>query len=187
MSQESQKFPLLPFLLCFCESDQHGSLSDTAKHIPKQDGPQLALLRHQHSTRVRPQCVVNKRQSVAASDSTGACSSITSVRTTPQAGEVGREGLVYRTGLGPGVFGLTGTTSRCATVARVNNSRLEEKTKRFYRNGWRLLKVTCVAAVRINQITGDCAEQLTFPASAANAHCALRTLRRMLHKRRSGR
>ncbi len=64
----------------------------------------------------------------------------------------------------------------------VNNSRLEEKTKKFYQNGWRLLKVTSVAAVRINQITGDCAEQLTFPASAANANCALRTLRRMLHK-----
>jgi len=64
----------------------------------------------------------------------------------------------------------------------VNNSRLEEKTKKFYRNGWRLLKVTSVAVVRVNQITGDCAEQLTFPASAANANCALRTLRRMLHK-----
>jgi hypothetical protein len=63
----------------------------------------------------------------------------------------------------------------------VNNSRLEEKTKKFYRNGWRLLKVTSVAVVRVNQITGDCAEQLTFPASAANANCALRTLRRMLH------
>jgi|SRR6185295_5209937 len=40
----------------------------------------------------------------------------------------------------------------------VNHSRLEEKTKRFYRNGW---QVTCVAAVCINQITSDCAEQLT--------------------------
>ena len=41
----------------------------------------------------------------------------------------------------------------------VNNSRLEEKTKWFYRNWWH--KVTCVAAVCINQITSDCAEQLT--------------------------
>jgi hypothetical protein len=64
----------------------------------------------------------------------------------------------------------------------VNNSRLEEKTRKFYRNGWRLLEVTSVAVVRVNQITGDCAEQLTFPGSAANANCALRTLRRMLHK-----
>ena len=64
----------------------------------------------------------------------------------------------------------------------VNNSRLEEKTKKFCRNGWRLLKVTSVAVVRVNQITGDCAEQLKFPGSAANANCGLRTLRRMLHK-----
>jgi hypothetical protein len=55
----------------------------------------------------------------------------------------------------------------------VEDSRLEEKTKKFYRNGWRLLKATAV---------GDFAEQLKFPGSAANANCALRTLRRMLHK-----
>jgi integrase len=36
--------------------------------------------------------------------------------------------------------------------------------------------------LRVDQITGDCAEQLKFPGSAANANCALRTLRRMLHK-----
>jgi len=51
----------------------------------------------------------------------------------------------------------------------VNNSRLEEKTKWFYRNRWQLLKVTCVAAVCINQSTGDCAEQLTLPASPTDA------------------
>ncbi len=64
----------------------------------------------------------------------------------------------------------------------VSSSRLEEETRRFYRNGWRLLKATAVAEMRIDQITGDCAEQLKFPGSAANANCALRTLRRMLHK-----
>jgi hypothetical protein len=64
----------------------------------------------------------------------------------------------------------------------VNNSRLEEKTRKFYRNGWRLLKSTFVATLRVDQITGDCAEQLKFRGSAANANCALRTLRRMLHK-----
>ena len=64
----------------------------------------------------------------------------------------------------------------------VNNSRLEEKTRKFYHNGWRLLKATSVAALRIDQITGDCTEQLKFPGSAANANCALRALRRMLHK-----
>jgi hypothetical protein len=64
----------------------------------------------------------------------------------------------------------------------VNESRLEEKTRKFYRNGWRLLKSTTVAILKVDQVTGDCAEQLKFPGSNANANCALRTLRRMLHK-----
>ena len=64
----------------------------------------------------------------------------------------------------------------------VEDGRLEEKTKKFYRNGWRLLKATPVVGLRVDQITGDFAEQLKFPGSAANANCALRTLRRMLHK-----
>jgi hypothetical protein len=64
----------------------------------------------------------------------------------------------------------------------VNDGRLEEKTRKFYRNGWRLLTSTSVAMSKVDQITGDCAEQLKFPGSAANANCALRTLRRMLHK-----
>jgi integrase len=64
----------------------------------------------------------------------------------------------------------------------VNSVRLEEKTKKFYRNGWRLLKPTAVAEMRVDQITADSGEQLKFPGSAANANCALRTLRRMLHK-----
>jgi integrase len=64
----------------------------------------------------------------------------------------------------------------------VNSGRLEEKTKKFYRNGWRLLKATDVAEMRIDQINSDDAEQLRFPGSAANCNCALRTLRRMLHK-----
>ena len=67
-------------------------------------------------------------------------------------------------------------------LAWVDDGSLEEKTKKFYRNGWRLLKATPVAGLRVNQITGDFAEQLKFPSSAANANCALRTLRRMLHK-----
>ena len=44
------------------------------------------------------------------------------------------------------------------------------------------MHATSVAVLRIDQITGDCTEQLKFPGSAANANCALRTLRRMLHK-----
>ena len=64
----------------------------------------------------------------------------------------------------------------------VNHSGLEEKTRKFYRNGWRLLKSTAVAILRVDKTTSDCAEQLKFPGSAANGNCALRTLRRMLHK-----
>jgi hypothetical protein len=67
-------------------------------------------------------------------------------------------------------------------LAWVADGRLEEKTKKFYRNGWRLLKPTPAVDLRVNQITGDFAEQLKFPGSAANANCALRRLRRMLHK-----
>lgn len=67
-------------------------------------------------------------------------------------------------------------------LAWVDNSRLEKKTRKFYRNGWRMLRATPVAHTRVDQITGDCAEQLRFPGSAANANCALRTLRRTLHK-----
>ena len=77
-------------------------------------------------------------------------------------------------------------TSLCEFAERflewVENSRLEEKTRKFYRNGWRLLKATAVSDTRVDQITGDCAEQLKFPGSVANGNCALRTLRRMLHK-----
>ncbi len=64
----------------------------------------------------------------------------------------------------------------------VKTGRLEQKTGKFYRNGWRLLNATAVAEERVDQITNDCAEQLKFPGSAANGNCALRTLRRMLHK-----
>jgi len=64
----------------------------------------------------------------------------------------------------------------------VKSGRLEEKTKKFYRNGWRLLRATAVTEMRLDQVNGDYADQLKFPGSAANANCALRTLRRMLHK-----
>jgi len=53
----------------------------------------------------------------------------------------------------------------------VNNSRLEDKTKKFYRNGWRLLKVTSVAVLRIDQITGDCRATEVSPLSSK---CQLR-------------
>src|SRR5438270_11210399 len=38
-------------------------------------------------------------------------------------------------------------------LAWVDNCRLEEKTKKFYRNGWRLLKAVPVLHTRVDQIT----------------------------------
>jgi len=64
----------------------------------------------------------------------------------------------------------------------VKSARLEHDTQRYYRNGWRLLKVTPIAGMRLDHITADDAEALRFPGSSANANNALRTLRRMLNK-----
>ena len=64
----------------------------------------------------------------------------------------------------------------------VEGARLENKTKRYYRNGWRLLTLTPAHGIRLDQITSDCAERLNVAHSPANVNCALRTLRRMLHK-----
>jgi len=64
----------------------------------------------------------------------------------------------------------------------LEDARLEEKTKKFYRNGGRLLKTTAIFSMRLAEITTEHAERLKFPGSAANVNCALRTLRRMLHK-----
>jgi hypothetical protein len=71
-------------------------------------------------------------------------------------------------------------------LAWLNNARLEEKTKTYYRNGWRLLRPTTIADKRLDHITSDGIETLGFPGSSSNANCALRTLRRMLHKAEEG-
>jgi hypothetical protein len=60
--------------------------------------------------------------------------------------------------------------------------RLEDKTKTYYRDGWRLLKTTTIVNMRLDQITRDVSETLRFSGTSPNANCALRTLRRMLHK-----
>ncbi len=67
-------------------------------------------------------------------------------------------------------------------LAWVDDARVEDKTKTYYRNGWRLLKAAPVANMRLDEITSDCVDRLKFRGSPANANCALRTLRRMLHK-----
>ena len=64
----------------------------------------------------------------------------------------------------------------------VTNSKLELKSRLYYVNGWRLLSETQITGMRLDQVTRDRIEALSFNGSASNANCALRTLRRMLHK-----
>ncbi len=62
----------------------------------------------------------------------------------------------------------------------VEASQLDPDTKRYYQNGWRLLKNTPIAGQWIDRITTSDSEILRLPGSGSNANCALRTLRRML-------
>lgn len=64
----------------------------------------------------------------------------------------------------------------------VDATNLEHPTKRYYRDGWRLLATTKMVGMRLDRISKDDAETLNFGSSSANTNCALRTLRRMLHK-----
>ncbi len=59
---------------------------------------------------------------------------------------------------------------------------LSGKSKAYYRNGWRLLSMMNIVGMRLDHITKDDVEGLSLSGSASNANCALRTLRRMLHK-----
>src|SRR6266852_9084525 len=63
-----------------------------------------------------------------------------------------------------------------------DKSKLAEKSKNYYKNGWRLLAETEVASMRLNAISRDDAEALIFPGGPSNHNNALRTLRRMLGK-----
>src|SRR5262249_39033458 len=64
----------------------------------------------------------------------------------------------------------------------VENAKLEPKSKLYYQDGWRLLSQTKIIGMRLDAITNDEAELLSLPGSASNVNCALRTLRRMLHR-----
>jgi integrase len=64
----------------------------------------------------------------------------------------------------------------------VESSKLEQQTKRYYRDGWRLLSTTKILGARLDRISKDDAETLNFNGLAANTNFALRALRRMLHK-----
>ena len=64
----------------------------------------------------------------------------------------------------------------------VKEAKLETKTKTYYTDGWRLLSKTLLAGMRLDQITAEEVDKIKFAGTAANTNCALRTLRRMLHK-----
>jgi integrase len=64
----------------------------------------------------------------------------------------------------------------------VKNVKLEHKTKLYYRDGWRLLAASPIAGMRLDKIMADDVGTLNFTGSPSNANCALRTLRRILHK-----
>jgi hypothetical protein len=49
--------------------------------------------------------------------------------------------------------------------------RLEDKTKTYYRDGWRLLKMTTVAEMRLDQITSDSVERLKFSGRNLQSVC----------------
>ena len=64
----------------------------------------------------------------------------------------------------------------------VESETLARKTRKCCANGWRLLSSTKLVSRRLDQITKDDIEPLSFSGSSSNLNCALRTLRRMLHK-----
>ena len=54
----------------------------------------------------------------------------------------------------------------------VENAELEPKSKRYYNDGWRLLEQTKIMGMRLDTITNDDVELLSFPGSASNTNCA---------------
>jgi len=59
---------------------------------------------------------------------------------------------------------------------------IDHDTRRYYKNGWRLLRVTKLARMKLDQITNHACEMLKFPGGPSTANTAPRTLRRMLSK-----
>ena len=66
-------------------------------------------------------------------------------------------------------------------LAFVKNAKLADKSKRYLQNGWRLLRQTRIAGMKMDQIRTEDVNALTFPGSAYNVNCALKTLRRMMN------
>ena len=64
----------------------------------------------------------------------------------------------------------------------VESATLARDTRKYYGNGWRLLSSTKLVSMRLDHITKDDIDALSFIGSPSNVNCALRTLRRTLHK-----
>jgi hypothetical protein len=67
-------------------------------------------------------------------------------------------------------------------MSYVDNAKLAAKSKSYLRNGWRLLEQTGIASMKMDRITAEDVDALAFPGGPYNINCALKTLRRMLHK-----
>jgi integrase len=65
-------------------------------------------------------------------------------------------------------------------LEHVDRSRLDDDTKTYYKNGWRILKDQDIACMRIDTITASTSGTVKAKGSGSNVNCALRTLRRML-------
>lgn len=68
----------------------------------------------------------------------------------------------------------------------IKTSALEQKTKTYYQTGWRLLKMTDIPGMRLDQITADMVEATRFPGSPSNANCAFRTCGACFTKPKNG-
>jgi len=67
-------------------------------------------------------------------------------------------------------------------ISYVDNARLADKSKSYLRNGWRLLEQTSIVGMRVDRIATEDIDALSLPGGPYNVNCALKTLRRMLHK-----
>ena len=66
-------------------------------------------------------------------------------------------------------------------LAYLANAKLAENSKIYLRSGWKLLERTRIIGMRMSNIRTEDIDALTFPGSAYNVNCALKTLRRMLN------
>jgi integrase len=67
-------------------------------------------------------------------------------------------------------------------MSYVDNAKLADKSKSYLRNGWRLLEQTSIVGMKLDRITAEDVDALPLPGGPYNINCALKTLRRMLHK-----